>query len=297
MANRNVFKSDIFLFTAALIWGFAFVAQKEAMNHIGPFAFMSLRFFLGSLTLLPFMFLRKEKIEKKTKITLWQAGLMAGILLFLGTAFQQIGIKYTTAGNAGFITSLYVIFTLILGVFVGVIPKPRVWVGAFLATIGLYFLSVTDSFEISKGDLLTLGCAIVFAGHVQIISWLSPKFSSLKLALSQFLVAGVLSLVMTVVLEPIVWEAIKQAWVAILYVGIFSTGIAFTLQIIGQKSAPPTHAAIILSFEAVFAAFGGWLLLNEGLSLRSMFGCALMLAGMIIAQINLSSFRKKPQTI
>ncbi len=294
MDRKQLFRSDIILFSTALIWGLAFVAQKEGMEHIGPFTFNSIRFMLGSITLIPIIYLRKENKKKddaKGSISIRKAGLLAGVVLFLGASFQQIGIKYTTAGNAGFITSLYVIFTPILGVFIGVFPRRKVWVGAILASAGLYFLTVKGGLKISSGDLLVLVCAIFYALHVQVIGWLSPKFSSLKLALWQFVFAGMLSIPAALIFEMVSFETIYRTALPLLYVGILSTGVAFTFQIIGQKKALPSHTAIILSFEAVFAAIFGWLLLNEEFSLRNIFGCFLMLAGIIVAQ--LTFFRRE----
>ena len=291
MERKKIIQSDFILFSTALIWGFAFVAQKEGMEYIGPFTFNAIRFMLGSLTLLPVLYMLNNRTSAKTKvkprITLMQAGLIAGTALFLGATFQQIGIKYTSAGNAGFITSLYVIFTPILGIFLGMIPKFRVWIGAILATIGLYLLTVNGNLEIAPGDLLVLICALFYAVHVHVIGWLSPQFSSYKLALLQFLVAGMMSSFAAILVEPVIWLLIEKALIPLLYVGILSTGLAFTLQIVGQKIALPSHAAIILSFEAVFAAIGGWLFLGETFSLKSIIGCLLMFAGIIIAQINI----------
>ena len=291
MEKKKVIKSDLILLCTALIWGFAFVAQKEGMEHIGPFTFNTLRFFLGSLSLLPFLYFRRKKYNavpnSKRNIKLWQAGLIAGIALFLGASFQQIGIKYTSAGNAGFITSLYVIFTPILGIFIGMIPKTRVWVGAILATIGLWLLTVKGDLSVSQGDFLVLICAVFYAVHVHVIGWLSPKFSSYRLALLQFAFAGVLSLLIAPWVESVNLDQLLKAAVPLLYVGILSTGVAFTLQIIGQKIALPSHAAIILSFEAVFAAIGGWLLLQESFTIKGIAGSLLMLLGIIIAQIKL----------
>ena len=299
MENKKVIKSDLILLSTALIWGFAFVAQKEGMEHIGPFTFNTLRFFLGSLSLLPFLYLRRKKhkpaVKNKGSSKLWQAGLIAGIALFLGASFQQIGIKYTSAGNAGFITSLYVIFTPILGIFIGMIPKTRVWIGAILATIGLYLLTVKGDLSVSQGDLLILICAVFYAVHVHVIGWLSPKFSSFRLALLQFIIAGILSLIVAPWIEVIRMEELLKAALPLLYVGILSTGLAFTLQIIGQKIALPSHAAIILSFEAVFAAIGGWLLLDENFTNKGIAGSFLMLLGIIIAQINLLKKSKTNQ--
>lgn len=298
MDHKQLFRSDGILGITALIWGLAFVAQKEGMEHIGPFTFNAIRFSIGALALVPILYLRRNKnlVSKESgKITLLQAGLITGLLLFLGASFQQIGIKYTTAGNAGFITTLYVIFTPILGIFVGMFPKIKVWIGAILATVGLYFLTITESFSIQTGDLLVLICALFFAIHVLVIGWLSPKFSSNKLAQLQFAVAGILSFAGVFVTESLVWENIYAAALPLLYVGILSTAIAFTFQIIGQKHAPPTHAAIILSFEAVFAVLGGWLLLDENLSDRNIIGCVLMFAGIIVAQLRYKDFRSKTQ--
>ncbi|MCF8234789.1 MAG: DMT family transporter [Bacteroidales bacterium] len=291
MDKNKIIKSDLILFTTALIWGFAFVAQKEGMEHIGPFTFNAIRFLMGTLTLLPLLYLRRKKAAdkkyQKSNLSLLQAGTIAGAALFLGAAFQQTGIKYTTAGNAGFITSLYVIFTPVLGVFAGIIPKLRVWLGAVVATAGLYLLTVQEGLIISEGDLLVLICAIFYAVHVHVIGWLSPKFSSYRLAILQFLVAGVLSGIVAGFSEPLLWNPIRASLPFLLYVGVLSTGVAFTLQIVGQKIARPSHAAIILSFEAVFAAIGGWLLLGESFTTANIIGCFLMLIGILIAQIKL----------
>jgi drug/metabolite transporter (DMT)-like permease len=180
---------------------------------------------------------------------------------------------------------LYVVFVPILGLFLRHRPAATVWIGAFLAAVGMYFLSVTGSFQISKGDLYVLGCAFVWAFHVIYIGHVSPRVDALKLALMQYIVTSFLSLVVAVFFEKILWQAIIDAAVPLLYGGVFSVGIAYTLQIVGQKKAPPAHAAIILSSEAAFAALGGWLILHEVLSARALIGCVLMLAGMVLAQV------------
>ncbi len=290
MIRKEIIKSDLILLVTALIWGLAFVAQRMGMEHIGPFTFNAIRFAMGAIVLLPFLFLMKgEKKERKQpapgdRDLLMRGGLIAGIVLFMGSSFQQYGIVYTTAGNAGFITSLYVIFTPILGLFVGQRPGIKVWIGAFIATIGLYLLSVTGSFNISTGDLLVLISAFFYAIHVLVIGWLSPKFNSIKIALLQFFAVAVMSFVASYISEIMIWEQIRKAAIPILYAGIFSTGLAFTLQIIGQRKTIPSHAAILLSFEAVFAVLGGWVILNESSTLRQIIGCVLMFVGIIIAQ-------------
>lgn len=295
MIRKEILKSDLILLVTALIWGLAFVAQRESMAYIGPFTFNAIRFAMGALVLVPFLYFFNGKNKDanstslKQNVGLVKGGLVAGIILFLGSSFQQYGLVYTTAGNAGFITSLYVILTPILGLIWGQKPGIKVWTGAVIATLGLYFLSVSQSFNISSGDLLVLTSAFFYAFHVLIIAWLSPRFHSIRIAMLQFVVVALLSLLAAGITETIIWEQILKAGIPILYAGIFSTGIAFTLQIIGQRKTIPSHAAILLSFESVFAVLGGWIILHETSTLRQILGCLLMFAGIIIAQ----SRRKK----
>lgn len=270
----------------------AFVAQKKGMEFIGPFTFNAIRFALGALVLLPLLPFLKDKKDNKTfkskpKFTLIGGSLIAGIALFLGSSFQQTGIVYTSAGNAGFITSLYVILTPILGLTIGQKPKLKVWIGAILATLGLYLLSVNSSLKISGGDMLVFASAFFYAIHVLLIGYLSPLYNNYKLAFIQFLATSVLSFIVAICAEEILWADIVKAGIPILYAGIFSTAIAFTMQIIGQRKTIPSHAAILLSFESVFALIGGWLMLSEDSTLRQLLGCALMFSGIIIAQIKL----------
>lgn len=295
----RVLKSDLLLLLAALIWGFAFTAQRVGMEYMGPFLFNGIRFGLGAIVLGAFISIRKNReIEihpdylHRQKRTLTQGGIIAGLLVFTGASLQQTGMIYTTAGNAGFITGLYVVFVPILGLFIRQRPSITVWIGAVLAAFGMYFLSVTGNFQISKGDLFVLGCAFVWAFHVLYIGHVSPRVDALKLALIQYVVCSALSLFIAVFFEKIVWQAILGAAIPILYSGLFSVGIGYTLQIVGQKRAPPAHAAIILSSEAVFAAFGGWLILQEVLPTLALMGCALMLAGMLLAQVRLKNVAK-----
>jgi drug/metabolite transporter (DMT)-like permease len=295
----RVLKSDLLLLLAALIWGFAFTAQRVGMEYMGPFLFNGIRFGLGAIVLGAFISIRKNReIEihpdylHRQKRTLTQGGIIAGLLVFTGASLQQTGMIYTTAGNAGFITGLYVVFVPILGLFIRQRPSITVWIGAVLAAFGMYFLSVTGNFQISKGDLFVLGCAFVWAFHVLYIGHVSPRVDALKLALIQYVVCSALSLFIAVFFEKIVWQAILGAAIPILYSGLFSVGIGYTLQIVGQKRAPPAHAAIILSSEAVFAAFGGWLILQEVLPTLALMGCALMLAGMVLAQVRLKNVAK-----
>ena len=287
-----IVKSELLLLLAALIWGVAFTAQRVGMEYMGPFLFNGIRFGLGALVLGAFILIRKNReidirpeFLHDQKRMLVRGGIVAGMLVFTGASLQQTGMVYTTAGNGGFITGLYVVFVPILGLFLRHRPALFVWIGALLAAIGMYFLSVTGSFHISKGDLLVLGCAFVWAFHVLYIGHVSPRVDALKLALIQYVVTSLLSMIVALLIETIAWQAIVDATVPLLYGGIFSVGVAYTLQIVGQKKAPPAHAAIILSAEAVFAALGGWLILHEVLSARALLGCSLMLAGMVLAQV------------
>ncbi len=289
--KSRLFRANVLLLLTALIWGFAFVAQRVGMNYIGPFTFNALRFTLGTLVLLPFIFyeldLKNWRTHHFSNIRLRSlvlGGLAAGIVLFSGSTFQQMGIVFTTAGKAGFITGLYVVLVPILGYFIHKPSSLQAWMGATLAIIGLYFLSVTSDFSINKGDLLVLIGAFFGAIHVQLIGWLSTRFPVISLAMLQFLTCAILSLLSALLMEQTDSTAIYQAIIPILYGGLFSVGIAFTLQVVAQRDAHPTAAAILLNLESVFAALGGWLFLNEILTLRNLIGCALILSGMLLAQ-------------
>lgn len=277
---------------AAIIWGFAFVAQRASVDHIGPFAFNAIRFALGAITLLPFTFLIKTSSSIKHVYQsrhLKIGGLLAGILLFAGASFQQVGIVYTSAGNAGFITSLYVIMVPILGLLWRHKTSFHTWVGALFATLGLYFLSIQDKLTLSEGDSIVLLAALFFAFHVIIIGLYSNKANPIILAIVQFSICAVLSFGVSLITEETTWSGIKEVAIPLLYGGILSVGVAFTFQIIGQRKANSATAAIILSFESIFAAFGGWLILNEIFTIRDLIGASLMLAGIIISQVRINN--------
>ncbi len=287
-----IVKSDALLLTTAIIWGFAFVAQRAGMDYVGPFTFNGIRFAIGSLSLLPLVLMSREQRTATNKIlpnpglkTILFGGAALGLALFSGASLQQIGLVYTTAGKAGFITGLYVIMVPVLGLFWKQQPKIGTWIGAILAAIGLYFLSVTEQFTIEMGDLLVLIGAIFWAAHVLIVGWLSPRINPIKLAFSQYVACSILSLITASVVELITLSSIFEAAIPILYAGLLSVGIAYTLQVIAQRDAHPAHAAILLSLEAVFAAVGGWLILDEIISPRGLVGCGLMLAGMLLSQL------------
>ncbi|MBU8869625.1 MAG: DMT family transporter [Gemmatimonadales bacterium] len=297
-ARRN---ANLVLMLAAAIWGFAFVAQRVGMRHLGPLTFNGIRFGLGALALTPLLIynLRKQRIvgdlnensatgkapnKQPSRAFCLRAGLLTGLLIFGGSTFQQFGVVYTTAGKAGFITSLYVVFVPILGLLTGQGTGRWTWWGALLAAIGLYLLSIRGWMSIDLGDGLVLIGALFWASHVLAVGKLSGRIDPIRLAVSQFIVCSLLSLLGALIFESFQWPAIRAAAVPILYAGILSVGVAYTLQLVGQRHAQPAHAAIILSFEAVYAVIGGWLILNEGLTPRAMIGCALMLAGVFLAQ-------------
>jgi drug/metabolite transporter (DMT)-like permease len=288
--KAGTLRSDVLLLIAAAVWGFAFVAQRAGMEHVGPFVFNGVRFALGSASLIPLLLLKtndsSEARQRPPSLsTTLAGGVAAGVVLFVAATLQQVGLVYTTAGNAGFITGLYVVIVPILGLIWGQRPGAGTWVGAVLATVGLYLLGVSDRFTIASGDLLVLISALFWASHVLLIGVLSRRIDPIRIAFLQFATCSVLSLITALIFESFVWADIRAAAIPILYGGVMSVGIGFTLQVVAQREANPAHAAILLSLEAVFAAFGGWLILGELLSLRGLVGCALMLSGMLLSQL------------
>ncbi len=289
MKKRSIY-SIFILLLAAVIWGFAFVAQKIGMRYVGPFTFNGVRFMLGALVLIPFLKMFKSESQTETEYGIFKYGFIAGILLFLGSSFQQIGILYTTAGKAGFITGLYIVFVPIIGVFVGQKIGVSKWLAVFISFIGLYLLSVKSGISIGKGDLLVLIGSFFWAFHVQLIGHIANKFNIIKFAIIQFFTNSVISLFAALLFESIKLSAIFNAYLPILYAGILSVGVAYTLQIFGQKRTEPTVSALILETESVFSVIGGWLILNEVLNFKEITGCILMLSGIIISQID---FKKR----
>lgn len=288
--------SDALLMITALIWGFAFVAQRVGMDYVGPFTFNAVRFALGSLSLIPLAlyFKRKEntlneKNQKLTSFGLILRGGVTGLVLFAGASLQQVGLVYTTAGKAGFITGLYVVIVPILWMVLGRRSGLSTWVGALLAAIGLYFLSVTEEFTIQFGDLLEIVGAFFWAMHVILVGYYSKRINPIYLSMLQFAFCSLFSFITAFAIETIVLSSLMDALIPILYGGLGSVGIAYTLQVVAQRNAHPAHAAIILSLESVFAAVGGWLLLNEMLSNRAKIGCLLMFIGMLASQIRRES--------
>ena len=284
--KSGVLKSDFILIFVATIWGLAFVAQRAGMEHIGPFTFNGLRFILGTLSLLPVIYFTRNSKSRRENRGLLKSGLISGVILFGGISFQQVGIVYTTAGKAGFITGLYVVFVPVIGF---LIRQGRThaatWIGAVLACSGMYLLSVTKDMSVNKGDILVLFSGICFAFHLIVIEKFTHRFNTAWLSLVQCMVCSILSLLVAAVFETFVISDILKVSIPLIYGGVFSVGIAYSLQIYGQKNSPASHAAIILSLEAVFAAIGGWMILNEVLSGRGILGCTLMLAGMLVSQM------------
>lgn len=283
-------KSNLLLLLAAAIWGFAFVAQRVGMEYVGPFTFNGVRFALGSLSLVPLILFYnknhqdKDNADGKLKYVAG-VGLLAGAVLFMGASLQQIGMVDTTAGKAAFITCLYIVLVPLAGIFLKRYISLSTWMGSIIAVVGLYLLCVKDSFFISYGEVLELVGAFFWTIHILVIDHFSRKVDVLKLSFFQFVTCSALSLIAAFFMETTNLDALGQALIPILYGGICSVGIAYTLQVVGQKNAQPSHAAIILSMETVFAAIGGWLILNEKLGFQETLGCVIMLAGMLLSQL------------
>lgn len=317
-------KNALLLALTAFIWGTAFVAQSVGMDYIGPFTFNGVRSFIGAMTLVPCILLQKrlrDKAEKtagststfesspervvgrKTESTAGTAsedksvtnrenikelivgGLLCGVLLFVSSSLQQIGIKYTSAGKAGFITAFYIVLVPVIGIFMKKTSGWRIWAAVALALVGLYCLCIKEGFSVGKGDILIFLCAIGFSAHIMVIDYFSPRVNGVALSCIQFLVCGVASLPFMFGFEKPDMSAVASAWLPILYAGVLSCGVAYTLQIIGQKNVNPTIASLILSLESCFSVLAGWVILQEKLSARESVGCVLMFAAIILAQL------------
>ncbi len=287
-------QANLMLLVTAAIWGFAFVAQRVAMDHMGPFSFNAVRFLLGAASLLPLIwfFSRKKAVATTTaaKTSVWLAGGVAGAILFIAAALQQVGLLYTTAAKAGFITGLYMILVPFLGLFLRHVTGLNAWLGAILALVGLYLLSINADFSMSRGDFLMFIGAIFWACHILWIDFIGRRVDALQLSAVQFLACGLLSSIMAFWQEMPSLASVLLAWPAVLFASFISVGLAYTLQVVAQKKAKPAHAAIIMSMEAVFAAIGGVVFLDESLPMRGWIGCGLMMAGMLLSQIPLPKF-------
>lgn len=289
-------QANLMLLVTAAIWGFAFVAQRVAMDHMGPFSFNAVRFLLGAASLLPLIwfFSRKKAVATTpaAKTSIWLAGGVAGAILFVAAALQQVGLLDTTAAKAGFITGLYMILVPFLGLFLRHVTGLNAWLGAVLALVGLYLLSINADFSMSRGDFLMFIGAIFWACHILWIDFIGRRVNALQLSAVQFLACGLLSSVAAFWQETPTFASILLAWPAILFASFISVGLAYTLQVVAQKRAKPTHAAIIMSMEAVFAAIGGVVFLDENLPMRGWIGCGLMMIGMLLSQIPFPKFNR-----
>ena len=283
-------RSNMMLLMAAAIWGLGFVAQRLGMDHMGPYTFNGLRFLLGAASLLPLLWWLKSRQpagQSEDRRLLLTGGLLAGAVLFSAASLQQVGLLYTTAAKAGFITGLYIILVPVIGLALRHKTGTNTWVGALIAMAGLYYLSVTEDFTIGYGDLLQVAGALFWAIHLLVLDHYSSRVAPIRLASVQFLVCGLLSLAVAFTIEMPTVSGAVAGWQALLYAGLVSVGVGYTLQVVGQRGAHPAHAAIILSLETVFAAIGGVLLLGEILDERAIVGCSLMQAGMLISQVRL----------
>ena len=286
---------NLMLLLTALIWGTAFVAQSAGMDYVGPFTYNGVRTLLGGLVLLPLIpFFDRLKPEDQRPTpaqrqeicrTSVKGGVCCGLILCVASSFQQVGISMTTAGKAGFITALYIVIVPLMGVFIKKrIPK-SIWICVAIAIAGFYLLCVKDGFSVSTGDLLVLCCAFFFSLHIMVIDHFNAKnVDGVRMSCVQFLVAGLLTMIPAVLFEDISWSSIWDAKFTILYAGVMSCGVAYTLQILGQRHTDPTQATLIMSLESVFAALAGWLILHETLSLREFFGCVLVFLAVLLAQ-------------
>lgn len=291
---KNLPPKNLFiLFLTALIWGTAFVAQSVGMDHIGPFTFNAVRSYVGGVALIPvILFFNSRKTteqrqaEKANRKTLVIGGICCGIALGVASLFQQVGIQYTTVGKAGFITALYIVIVPILGIFFHKKVGLKVWVSVVIAIVGLYLLCMTGSFTLQWGDFLILICALCFSCHILVIDHFSPKVDGVQMSCIQFFTAAVLSTVAMLFVEGVpTVQDVLLSWIPVLYCGVMSSGVAYTLQIIGQKGVNPTIASLVLSLESVIAVLAGWVILGQNMSSREILGCVLMFGAIILAQL------------
>lgn len=297
MNHKLQLRNSLLLLLTAAIWGAAFVAQSVGMDYVGPFTFNMMRSIIGGIVLIPCIFLLdkispKEKKElteeekKKGRRTLLAGGTCCGILLAFAMNFQQIGIQHTTVGRAGFITACYIIIVPLIGMtFFNKRCGSAIWLAVVLALAGLYLLCITEEFSIGYGDFLVMICSFLFSMHILVIDYFSPLVEGVKMSCIQFFICGIVTGIPALLTETIIWTNILQAWMPILYAGVMSSGVAYTLQIVGQKNMNPTVASLILSLESCIAVLAGWMILGESLTPREMKGCVLMFAAIILAQL------------
>lgn len=293
--KKQQLRNSLLLLLTAAIWGVAFVAQSVGMDYVGPFTFNCVRSIIGGIVLIPCIFLigkinGQEKLSllpesKEERKTLLLGGVLCGVFLWAASNMQQLGIMYTTVGKAGFITACYIVIVPILGIFLGKKTGVGIWISVILAVIGLYLLCMTDSLTFHKGDLYVMICAVLFSGHIMVIDHFAPKVDGVKMSCIQFFVCGILTGVLMFLFEEPSFGALFEAKVPILYAGVLSCGVAYTLQIVGQKNMNPTIASLILSLESCISVLAGWVILQQAFSARELLGCVVMFAAIIIAQL------------
>lgn len=297
---KNKLKGSICLLVTTIIWGSAFVAQSVGADHIGPFTFQALRCGLAVVFLVPVIFLfdmtskdGSTFLRRWKNPKLWKTGILCGCALFVAANLQQIGLQYTDAGKAGFITAMYIVLVPICGLFLKKKPSISAVISVVMAVAGLYLLSCAGVTQVNKGDLYLMGCALAFAVQITLIDALAGELDGLRLNCIQSLVASVLSVPIMLLTETPTLSAILPCWLPICYAGVLSSGVAYSLQIIGQKDLEPTAASLIMSLESVFAALFGWLLLHEVMNPTELTGCALVFAAVVLSQLPENLFHKK----
>lgn len=302
--NKRSLKNSFLLFIAAFIWGVAFVSQSKGMEYVGPFTFNGIRSLIGAAVLLPVIAFRRKKEEsERQQVSLKMnilGGVCCGLALTAASMFQQYGILYTTVGKAGFITALYIIFVPILGIFMRKKVPGTVWISALMAAAGMYLLCIEGSFRVGRGDALVFICALLFSVHILVIDFFSPRADGVVLSCIQFFVCGLVCTTLAFVFEEVRISSLLSGALPILYAGIMSCGVAYTLQIVGQKDMNPTVAALILSLESVISVLAGWAAYRVGflkddqtLSARQILGCIIVFAAVILAQLPLGELLKK----
>ena len=290
---KQQIKSSLILLLTATIWGVAFVAQSVGMEYIGPFTFNAIRCVLGGLVLIPVILVLKKKKEtgaenqeKEDKKTLWAGGIACGVILCIASNLQQFGIMEASVGKSGFFTALYFVMIPVIGIFIGKRPGIKLWFCVALAVVGMYLLCMKDgSFTIERADIMLLLCALAFSFHILVVDYFSPKVDGVKMSCIQFFVCGVLSAVGMLFTETPAISNIQAAWLPLLYAGLLSCGVGYTLQIVGQKGINPVIASLIMSLESVISALAGWVILGQVLSPKEILGCVLMFVAIIITQI------------
>ena len=291
--NTTLLKKNLLLLLTAIIWGVAFVAQSAGMEFIGPFTFTSLRNFLGALVLLPVIWIRRQKLapaeraqRASSRRFLWLGGLVCGAALAAASCLQQIGIQYTTTGKAGFITALYIILVPLLGLLFKRRVSFLLWISIVLSVAGMYLLCLTGSSRLELADILLLLSALGFAVQILCIDFFAPRVDAIELSCLQFFFSGVICAFPMLFIERPSWTQIAAGWLPLLYAGLLSSGVGYTLQVVGQKNNNPTVASLIMSLEAVVSVIAGWLLLKQVLSLPELCGCGLMLVAVVLAQLS-----------